>query len=603
MGCNEQVLTIKSSIMKHFYLLILRFTLALLAILFAMTPYAQDSLSFSVDLDTVQLDPGDTYQLPEYGNLEESDTSSAEVPVKYHTEPGYLGKVSKSAELTAKQPGTGWLIAKYHDYRDSVVLIVNGIPKAGDDEDEDDSDYPKVKIVPGSIKVAASDSVELYAFYVDSTDTKMDTTMTWSVYPEEIGSFPDSANSMFYAGEIGKGIIIATLGDLADTIKVTVVDVKKGKGNKGQGPGNNNKGKQLTIMPGDTVVDITSTTIQYEAEYKTNGNKHHGQEFLWSVSDTAIASIDSLGVLTLSGETGMTLVSVKYSNFEAFTELLVVDSAADPTVNNIVIQRVLPDGTELKAKHLKEGESYKIGGLPYPLNALNGGMLHFPFGCIDEDITIYMFIPEEYASEEGDSIEVVYDEIINGVKFSVKPDGSDTIVEPYWFDTPIDLRMVFKHELLDSLGIAPHELDVFFADSTGFIMDGIDGVAVDTVRNKIYAKIAHFSTIVVRQQNSTTGVMELTRNNSQLLAYPNPFNTTTRLAINLEEDADVHLVVHNITGQIVNTLIHERLHRGTHEYIWDGSDQNGQRLPSGIYFCRMLIAGKIGHTNKLIINR
>ena len=101
---------------------------------------------------------------------------------------------------------------------------------------------------------------------------------------------------------------------------------------------------------------------------------------------------------------------------------------------------------------------------------LNAGMIHFPFGCIDEDIVIYMFIPEEYADVDDDTAEVTFSEdIITGVKFSVKPAGSDDIVEPYYFLIPINLRLVYKRDLLDSLNIEPENLDVFFAENTEFI--------------------------------------------------------------------------------------------------------------------------------------
>ena len=212
----------------------------------------------------------------------------------------------------------------------------------------------------------------------------------------------------------------------------------------------------------------------------------------------SIGTIDSSGLLTFSGETGLAVVKAEYSNFSASVELLVIDSGIDPVVNNITIHRVLPDGNVLPPKTFKEGESYKIGGLPFPLNALNGGQLHFPFGCIGEDIVIYMFIPEEYAVVDSDSSEVDFEEgIINGVRFNVMPVGSDIIVEPYYFNIPVNLSMVFKRGLLDSLGVSPEQLDVFFADNTGFVEDGADNVAVDTVKNKIYASIEHFSTINV----------------------------------------------------------------------------------------------------------
>ncbi|MEN8117038.1 MAG: T9SS type A sorting domain-containing protein [Bacteroidota bacterium] len=585
--------------MKKFYLMT-KLLLAVFAVLFALTANSQ---TLEITLGDTILDPGGKLT----PTAEYHDTSGVlvDVNIKWHTEPGYLGKV-RNGELTAEHPGEGYLIAKYQELRDTVNLTVTGTPKGdkdeddGDDEGEDEDDYPKVKIIPGSIKVAVGDSVELRAFYVDSTDTKIDTTFTWSVEPVDLGEFPDPMVSMFHAGDDpGKGTIIATLGDLADTIKVTlfVPKVKKDK--------DNNKGKQLTIMPGDTMVYTGAGPIQYSATYKTNGNKHQGAEFIWSVSDTSVAKIDADGLLTLAGNTGMALVSAEYSNFKASVELLVVDSTVDLDVNTITLHRVLPDGKELKAKTIKEGESYKIGGLPYPLNILNAGMLHFPYGCIDEDITIYMFIPEEYAEMNDDSTDVTFsDDIITGVKFSVKPAGSDTIVEPYWFNDSIILSVVYKKELLDSLGVTPEELDVFFADNTGFVTDGAGKLAVDTVKNKLYAAIEHFSTIVVRQGEAKTSVKDLTPvNGDEMSIYPNPFNTSATIQFRLEEQGDVNITVYNLFGQKIQMLVNGEYPEGLHKVSWKGNDQNGAPATSGIYICRMIKDGKVAQVKRIILNR
>ncbi len=570
-------------------------------LLFSMTVSAQESLTITVG--DIELDPNqDTVLTAEY--ISGTDTTTE--GIKWNTEPGYLGKVDENGILTTSQPGSGYLIAKYKELRDSVNLVVAGTPKNDDDDEGDEDDYPKVKIVPGKIKVEVGDSVEIYAFYVNSLDEKIDTTFIWSVDPMDIGEFPDSTKSMFQAGdETGSGTVVAKLGDLADTVKIEVYQSKwkkqkKEKQNKG------NSGKQLTIMPGDTAVYNGSAEISYSAIYKTNGKKHQDLDFNWTVSDTTIATIgETDGILTLTGETGMTLVNVEYSNFCASVELLVLDSTVDLDVNTISIHRVLPDGKALKAKTFKEGDSYKIGGLPYPLNILNGGMLHFPFGCINEDIEIYMFIPEEYAGMNDDSTEVVYTEdIITGVKFSVKPVDSTDIVEPYWFNIPVELKLIYKKELLDSLGIDPQNLDVFFADSSYFEEVG-DGVAtVDTARNRIYSSIVHFSTIVVKEKKAATTVEELSPVSKDVLnIYPNPFSSSATVQFTLAERGEVNLTVYNIFGQKIQVLAYGEYKPGIHKVTWTGNDLNGAPATSGIYLCRFMKDGELGEVKRIILNR
>ncbi|WP_167614452.1 T9SS type A sorting domain-containing protein [Maribellus sediminis] len=541
-----------------------------------------------------------------------TDTSGeaiTDAKIQWNTEPGYLGKVTKEGWLIPNHPGEGYLIAKYKDYRDSVMLTVNGTPKNDDDDDMGDmeDEYPKVKIVPSSIRVEISDSVELRAFYIDSMGYKIDTTFTWSVEPMEIGMFPDSSVSMFYSADTaGSGIIIATLGELADTAKISVYETREKREKiKKEKEKENNKGKQLTIEPGDMMVYTGNEPIQYSAMYKTNGNKHQGAEFMWSVTDTTVASIDENGLLTLTGETGMTLVEAAYSSFEAAVELLVVDSTVDMDVNTISIRRVLPNGNELHPKYFKEGESYKIGGLPYPLNILNAGMLHFPYGCISEDVDIFMFIPEKYAEMDDDSTEVSFTEdIITGVKFSVVPSGSDTIVEPYYFNIPVELKLVYKQDLLDSLGVDPADLDVFFADNTGFV-DVNGGVAmVDTARHRIYASIEHFSTIVVKEAKATTQVEDLEpEDDNYFNVYPNPFSAATNIEFYLDQNSDVQLMIYNMFGQQVKVLVDGELPKGKHKVRWSGNLQSGSQATTGIYLCRFIKNGEVSNVKRLIINR
>ena len=64
--------------------------------------------------------------------------------------------------------------------------------------------------------------------------------------------------------------------------------------------------------------------------------------------------------------------------------------------------------------------------------------------------------------------------------------------------------------------------------------------------------------------------------------YPNPFNPTTRLRYNLPETSRVNLVVYDVLGEEVRTLVNQIQQSGEHEINFDASD-----LTSGVYFCRL----------------
>jgi hypothetical protein len=69
--------------------------------------------------------------------------------------------------------------------------------------------------------------------------------------------------------------------------------------------------------------------------------------------------------------------------------------------------------------------------------------------------------------------------------------------------------------------------------------------------------------------------------------YPNPFNPATRISFGLPRASDVRLVLYNILGQKVATLLDARRSAGYYDIMWDGRDSNGEPVASGVYFYRL----------------
>ncbi len=70
--------------------------------------------------------------------------------------------------------------------------------------------------------------------------------------------------------------------------------------------------------------------------------------------------------------------------------------------------------------------------------------------------------------------------------------------------------------------------------------------------------------------------------------YPNPFNAGTNITFNLDQSGQVSLTVCNLLGQSVRTLINGHREVGIQTEVWDGRDDNGNTVPSGIYFSRLV---------------
>ena len=77
--------------------------------------------------------------------------------------------------------------------------------------------------------------------------------------------------------------------------------------------------------------------------------------------------------------------------------------------------------------------------------------------------------------------------------------------------------------------------------------------------------------------------------------YPNPFNPSTTIKYDLPKESSVKLVVYDILGREVATLVNEIKKAGSHQVIW-----NANLYASGLYFCRLLTEG-YNSTKKLLL--
>ena len=83
-------------------------------------------------------------------------------------------------------------------------------------------------------------------------------------------------------------------------------------------------------------------------------------------------------------------------------------------------------------------------------------------------------------------------------------------------------------------------------------------------------------------------------------AYPNPFNPTTTIEYNIAKDSKVELVVYNMKGQKVRTLVNTDQTQGQKSVVWDGDDDHGHNVGSGVYFYK-LKAGNHTSTKKIVM--
>lgn len=83
--------------------------------------------------------------------------------------------------------------------------------------------------------------------------------------------------------------------------------------------------------------------------------------------------------------------------------------------------------------------------------------------------------------------------------------------------------------------------------------------------------------------------------------YPNPFNPSTTIRYSLKESGSVKLFIYNEMGRLVRTLVHTTQSAGDHSVLWDGNDELGERVASGIYFYTLSAGDNILITRSMIM--
>ena len=98
------------------------------------------------------------------------------------------------------------------------------------------------------------------------------------------------------------------------------------------------------------------------------------------------------------------------------------------------------------------------------------------------------------------------------------------------------------------------------------------------------------------------GVQEnITFAETSILNYPNPFNPTTTIKLNLSESGKTKLAIYNIKGQRVKKLINAYLEMGQFNMEWQGKDDDGKQVASGQYILKLEQNGKITATKIMLL--
>ena len=134
-----------------------------------------------------------------------------------------------------------------------------------------------------------------------------------------------------------------------------------------------------------------------------------------------------------------------------------------------------------------------------------------------------------------------------------------------------------------------------------------DGVVALETRLHVYSTFVgtvYFDDLDVQKITTTTGVKVMSGNAPHSFElsnnYPNPFNPSTKINFGIPKDGMVSLVVYNVLGQRVRTLADAPMAAGQYSITWDGRNDAGSTLSSGVYFYR-LQAGATAIVKKMLL--
>jgi putative lipoic acid-binding regulatory protein len=192
--------------------------------------------------------------------------------------------------------------------------------------------------------------------------------------------------------------------------------------------------------------------------------------------------------------------------------------------------------------------------------------------AINDSPEIISFIPEEFVFEIN---------IEQEITFSVVAEDIDSQLEYAWFINQ------------ENINCPDNSFSIYFDENGNFeiiCLVSDEEYELETVWN-ITSNITDIGNNLLAP--STT---KLVGN------YPNPFNPTTTIKYNLKETGFAQIVIYNIKGQTVNTLVDQNQDTGFHSVLWNGKDSSDIPVSSGFYLYKLIVNNRtIGIKKSLLL--
>ncbi|MCD4650943.1 MAG: peptidylprolyl isomerase [Candidatus Cloacimonetes bacterium] len=301
-----------------------------------------------------------------------------------------------------------------------------------------------------------------------------------------------------------------------------------------------------------------------------------------------------------------TLTPVTVNNFVTLAQANFYDNLIfHRVINGFMIQDGCPLGTGTG------GPGYQIDDEFHPdLNHNSAGVLSMANAGPDTGGSQYFITLNPQPHLNG--AHAVFGNVIEGIDVvyaigAVPTDNNDRPITP----VTIDSIRIFDFQI-NGIDPLPGDVDLTAGESITFAVLGsgddadpiftwtFDGVNVGatpfyfytfntegefnlicTVSDGTYSIDIEWHIVVEQTANEDTTIPFV----SLFENYPNPFNPQTTIRFSLEQSAPVEMKLYNTRGRYVRTLLSETMSSGIHQVEWQGKDNNGKLVASGVYYC------------------
>jgi hypothetical protein len=180
------------------------------------------------------------------------------------------------------------------------------------------------------------------------------------------------------------------------------------------------------------------------------------------------------------------------------------------------------------------------------------------------------------------------------------------------FTGPVDFGLSGSGELIKLMDGNKNTIDSLIyddqspwpleADGLGATLELTDPYTDNSLGKNWKASVSHGTPGQVNSVKTSVDEIDnnIPQNYSLSQNYPNPFNPATVINYQLPVLSSAKLFIYNPLGQLIRTLINKAQNAGEYSVEWDGKDDNGNRVSSGIYIYR-LQAGSFTQTRKMVL--